>query len=116
MLAKYLGCQQAVGVTSCTGAMQLSLEALGIGQGDEVITTPLSFVATAHAILQAGAQPVFVDVEPATYNLNPKEIAKHITKKTRAIIPVHVLGLPANMPAIIKLAKKYNRKSIFFRQ
>lgn len=111
-LAKHLGCRSAVGVTSCTGAMHLSLEALGIGRGDEVITTPLSFVATAHAIIEAGAKPVFVDVEKETGNIDAGLIEQAITKRTKAILPVHLYGQMVDMKKISKIAKKHGLKIV----
>ena len=99
--------KHALGVTSCTGAMHMSLVALGIGPGDEVITTPLTFIATSTAILEAGATPVFVDVEPDTGNLDASKIEAAITPRTRAIIPVHLYGQMCDMQAIAKIAKKH---------
>ena len=81
-----------MGLTSCTAALHLSLIAYGIGPGDEVITTPMSFIATATAIMQAGAMPVFVDVEEATGNIDAELIEQAITPKTKAILPVHLFG------------------------
>lgn len=95
--AALLGRRHALAVTSCTGALHMSLLALGIGAGDEVITTPMTFVATAAAILQVGATPVFVDVEPETGNLDVERVAAAITPRTRAIIPVHLYGLMCDM-------------------
>lgn len=111
-LANYLNCKYAVGTTSCTASMQLALEALGIGPGDEVITTPLTFVATANAILHTGATPVFVDVEAETGNMDANLIEKAITKKTKAILPVHLYGQMADMKKIRKIADKYKLKVI----
>lgn len=102
--ASYLGCRHAIGVTSCTGGLHLALLALGVKPGDEVITTPMSFVATATAILQAGAVPVFIDVEPDTGNLDATRIESAITSKTRAIIPVHLYGLMCDMLKIREIA------------
>lgn len=107
MMAKHLGCRFAKAVHSCTAALHLALIAAGIGKGDEVITTPLTFSATANVILHAGATPVFVDVDKLTGNIDPKEIEKHITKKTKAIIPVHLYGRPCRMDAIMALAKRH---------
>lgn len=111
-LAKYLGIKEAVGLTSCTGALHLALLAAGIKPGDEVITTPMSFVATAHAILMAGAKPVFVDVEPETGNINANLIEAAITKKTKAILPVHLYGQMADMEKILAIAQKRRLKVI----
>lgn len=105
--AAYLGCRHAIGVTSCTGGLHLALLALGIKPGDEVITTPMSFVATATAILQAGAVPVFVDVESDTGNMDATKIEAAITPKTRAIIPVHLYGLMCDMLKIREIADRH---------
>jgi UDP-4-amino-4-deoxy-L-arabinose-oxoglutarate aminotransferase len=105
--ADLLGCRHALGLTSCTGALHLSLLALGIRPGDEVITTPMTFVATAAAILEAGAKPVFVDVEPDTALIDVKQIAAAITPRTRAILPVHLYGQMCDMRAIQSLAKQH---------
>lgn len=105
-LAHYLGARYAKALYSCTAAMHLSLIASGIKPGDEIITTPLTFSATANVILHVGAKPVFVDVDPVTGNIDPEEIEKHITKKTRAIMPVHLYGRPCRMDEIVVLAKK----------
>jgi dTDP-4-amino-4,6-dideoxygalactose transaminase len=105
--ADYLGRRHALAVTSCTGALHLSLLALGIGVGDEVITTPMTFIATSTAIMEAGAKPVFVDVEPDTGNLNASLIEAAITTRTKAIIPVHLYGQMCDMRAIRKVADKH---------
>ena len=106
LLAKYLGCRHVLAVTSCTGAMHLSLLALGIGPGDEVITTPMTFIATATAILEAGAQPVFVDVDPRDGNMDSAHIEQAITPRTKAILPVHLYGRLCDMTAMQSLAKR----------
>lgn len=106
--ASYLKAQHAVGVTSCTAALYLSLLAYGIGKGDEVITTPMSFCATSNSILHAGATPVFVDVEKETGNINAELIEAAITKRTKAIIPVHLYGQMCDMIKIRAIAGKYN--------
>lgn len=105
--AQYCGVQYGVGVASGTDALFLSLLSAGVKSGDEVITAPNSFIATAVAITLAGARPVFVDVDPQTYNINPKLIALKITSRTKAIIPVHLYGQPAPMDAINAIAKKH---------
>src|SRR5438046_2768512 len=87
--AAYLGRRHALGLTSCTGGLHIALLALGVGPGDEVITTPLTFIASSTAILEAGARPVFVDVEPDTGLLDPTRVEGAITPRTRAILPVH---------------------------
>lgn len=106
--AEYLGVRHAIAVTSCTGALHLSLLALGIGAGDEVITTPMTFIATSTAIMEAGAKPVFVDVEPETGNLDAARIEEAITERTRAIMPVHLYGQMCDMRAIREIADRYN--------
>ena len=105
--AVYLDAADVVGVTSCTAALHLSLLALGIKPGDEVITTPMSFCATANAVLHAGGTPVFVDVEEETGNVNADLIEAAITKKTKAILPVHLYGQMCDMVKIKKIADKY---------
>lgn len=105
-LALYLGLPHAVGLTSCTGALHLSLLALGVKPGDEVITTPLTFAATALAIAQAGATPVFVDVEPGTGNLDARLVEAAVTPRTRAILPVHLYGQMCDMRALREIADR----------
>ncbi|RJQ34470.1 DegT/DnrJ/EryC1/StrS aminotransferase family protein [Candidatus Parcubacteria bacterium] len=107
LVGKYTGAQAACALNSATAALHLSLVGLGIGAGDEVITTPLTFCASANAIIHAGATPVFVDVERDSMNIDPTKIEKAITKKTKAILPVHMAGRPCNMEAIKKLARKH---------
>jgi dTDP-4-amino-4,6-dideoxygalactose transaminase len=111
-LAKYCQIPHAIGVASGTDALLLALVALGIGNGDEVITTPFTFVASANTILHAGAHPVFVDIDPRTYNIDPTGIEAVITPKTKAIMPVHLYGQMANMTAIAKIAHKHGLKII----
>lgn len=106
MFADYLGRRHALGVTSCTGALHMSLLALDIGPGDEVITTPMTFIATATAIMEAGAKPVFVDVEPDTGNLDARRVEAAITPRTRAILPVHLYGLMCDMRALREIADR----------
>ncbi len=106
-LAQYMNTQQAVGLNSGTDALLLSFLALGIGPGDEVITTANTFFATAEAIWLAGATPVFVDSEPKTRNIDVTKIEAAITPKTRAIVPVHLYGLTADMPAVARIAKAH---------
>ena len=101
-----------IGVASGTDALILSLMACGVKPGDEVITTPFTFIATAEAITHCGAIPVFVDIDHRTYNIDTSQIESRISAKTRAIIPVHLFGQPAEMDAILKLRKKYNIKIV----
>lgn len=105
--AQYLGRRKAVGLNSCTGALHLSLLALGVGPGDEVITTPLTFIASSTAIIEAGAKPVFVDVEPDTGNLDANRVKAAITKRTKAILPVHLYGLMCDMRALRAIADEH---------
>lgn len=105
--ADYLGRRHAVATTSCTGSLHLCLLALGIGPGDEVITTPMTFVATVLAILEAGARPVFVDVEEDTGNMDAARVEKAITQKTKAIIPVHLYGLMCDMAELRRIADNH---------
>jgi len=107
-LARYLSTDHVVGITSCTAALQLCLLAWEIGHGDEVITTPMSFCATSNAVMHAGATPVFVDVEETTGNIDAELIEAGITKKTKAIIPVHLYGQMCDMKKIRQIADKYH--------
>lgn len=111
-VALYCGGKFAVGVASGTDALVLALTALGVSKGDEVITTPFTFIATAEAITRVGARPVFCDIEEKTYNIAEDKIEAKITKQTKAILPVHLYGHPCEMDTIISLAKKYNLKII----
>jgi dTDP-4-amino-4,6-dideoxygalactose transaminase len=106
-LARYLDLPFTVAVTSCTAAMQLSMLAAGIGSGDEVITTPLTFIGTANSILMAGGTPVFADVERATGNIDPRAVEAAITERTRAILPVHLYGQQCDMDALRAVADRH---------
>ncbi len=110
--AEYLGVKHAIGVASGTDALHLALFAAGIGEGDEVITTAFTFIATAEAIKYVGAKPVFVDINPKTFNIDPTEIEKAITDKTAAIMPVHLFGQPVDLKAIKALCDKHDLKLI----
>lgn len=107
-----LGARYAIGCASGTDALIVALMAAGIGYGDEVITTPFSFIATVGSIGLVGAKPVFVDIDPVTFNIDPAKIAAAITTRTRAIMPVHLFGLPADLDPIMKLARAHNLRVI----
>ncbi len=111
-LAKFTGSKKAIVCSSGTDALLLSLMALDIKQGDEVITTPFTFIATAEVIAHLGATAVFVDIDEKTYNIDPNKIESKITKNTKAILPVSLYGQPADMDEINSIAKKYNLKVI----
>ena len=106
-IAAYCGCTFAVGLNSGTDALYLALRALGVGPGDEVITTPFTFIAPSEAICACGATPVFVDIDPATYNIDPSLIEAAITSRTKVIVPVHLYGAPAPMPEIMRIAQRH---------
>ena len=111
-LSQYNGLKHTIGVNSCTAALHLSLLALGIGPGDEVITTPMTFIATATSIMHAGATPVFVDVEESTGLIDVRKMEEAITARTRAIMPVHLYGTMADMKTIRDIAGRYDLKVI----
>jgi len=105
--ARYIDVKHAVAVANGTAALDIALKALGIGPGDEVITTPFTFIATANAILYQGAKPIFADIDLRTYNLDPNKVLEKITNKTKAIIVVHLYGQPADMKAFKEIAEDY---------
>jgi len=104
----YIGSKYCIAVGSGTAALHIAIAGCGIGPGDEVITTALTFIASAHAILQHNAIPIFADIDPRTFNIDPADVERKITKRTRAIIPVHLHGMTADMDAINVIAKKHN--------
>jgi len=111
-VADYLGTRHAIGCNSGTDALFMALRALGIGPGDEVITTPFTFFATAEAISHVGATPVFVDVDPASMNLDPALVERAITPRTRALLPVHLFGRPCELGALLELAERRGLKLV----
>ena len=106
--AEYLGVKHAIAVSSCTAALHLSLVVAEIGSGDEVITTPYTFTATAEAIRYVGAKPVFVDIHPDTLNIDTRKIEQAITPRTKAILPVHIAGFPCDMDALLDISQNHN--------
>jgi dTDP-4-amino-4,6-dideoxygalactose transaminase len=110
--AAYCGVESAIGVGSGTDALHIAVRACGIGPGDEVITVPNTFIATVEAIILAGAQPVFVDIDPETCNMDTSQVEAMINSNTRAILPVHLYGQPADMDPILELAQTYKLKVI----
>ena len=105
--ARYVGARGAVGVASGTAALNLAFQACGIGPGDEVITTAHTFIATSEAISQTGATPVFVDINPQTYNIDPDRVLEAITPRTKAILPVHLYGQPAHLEPLMEIAREH---------
>jgi dTDP-4-amino-4,6-dideoxygalactose transaminase len=106
--AEFVGAPHACAVSSCTTALHLALYVLGVGAGDEVVTVSHSFIATANVVRYCGATPVFVDIDPGAYNIDPDRIAAAITPRTRAILPVHQMGLPCDMEAVLRVAAQHN--------
>src|SRR5580700_1494523 len=110
--AAYVGARHALAVAHCTGALHLALFAIGLSPGDEVITTPFTFTATAEVMGYLGARPIFVDIDPGTFNINPARIEEALESgkhnKVRAILPVHFGGLPCDMDRILSIARRYN--------
>ena len=108
MVAGYVGAKYAVAISNGTSALHAACFAAGIKPGDEVITTPLTFAASANCVLYCGGTPVFADVDPKTYNIDPADIETKITSNTKAIIAVHLVGQPCDMDAIHEIARKHN--------
>src|ERR1700747_2359935 len=104
--AGWVGSRQGIAVNSGTSALHLALLAAGVGPGDEVITTPFTFVATVAAICYTGATPVYVDIDPVSYNLDPARLEAAITPKTKALLPVHLYGQPVDMDPILEIARR----------
>ncbi|HZJ47228.1 MAG TPA: DegT/DnrJ/EryC1/StrS family aminotransferase [Pyrinomonadaceae bacterium] len=107
LFCEYIGCKHAIALNSCTAGLELALEVLGIGPGDEVITTPLTFCATANVIVHRGAKPVFVDVDRETGNIDTHQVAGAITHRTKAILPVHLYGRPCEMDELMSIARQH---------
>jgi perosamine synthetase len=107
-VASYIGTQHAIGVNSGTSGLHLAMIAAGVGEGDEVITPSFSFIASANSVLYTGAKPVFIDIDPMAANMNPALIEAAITERTKAILPVHAFGQPADIDPILTIARKYN--------
>src|SRR5438105_6973249 len=105
--AAYLGARHCVGVHSGTSALHLSLLCAGVGPGDEVITVPMTFIATSWGVSYTGATPVFVDVHPVTYTMDPTQVERRITPKTKAILPVHLYGQPADMAPLLGISRRH---------
>lgn len=112
IFSEYLGMKYGLGVNSGSDALYMAIKALGIGEGDEIITVSHTFISTVDAIIRNGATPIFVDVDPDTYCIDTSKIEEKITDKTRAILPVHLYGHPADMSSILKIANKHNLKII----
>ncbi|MBN98840.1 MAG: UDP-4-amino-4,6-dideoxy-N-acetyl-beta-L-altrosamine transaminase, partial [Gemmatimonadetes bacterium] len=111
-ICEYTGAGHALALNSCTAALHLSMVAAGIGEGDEVILSPYTFASTGHVVLYQKARPVFVDIEPETYNIDPELIESKITSRTRAILPVHYGGHPCAMDRLVQIAREYKLQVI----
>src|SRR5215469_4383367 len=105
--AAFVGAPHACAVSNCTTALHLALLAVGVGAGDEVITASHSFIAGANSIRYCGAAPVFVDIDPRTYNLDPQQVAEAVTPRTRAILAIHQMGMPCDLPALLAVASRH---------
>src|ERR1700757_700421 len=103
----HVGAPYACAVSSCTAALHLALLALGVGRGDEVITVSHSYIATANAVRYCGAEPVFIDIDPLTYNMDPTKLAPAITARTKAILCVHQMGMPCDLESILPIAREH---------
>jgi len=112
LITEYLNVKYAIAVNNCTAALHLANLSLGITKGDEVLVSDYTFPATAHSVLYCGAKPVFIDIDPKTYNLNPELIEEAITEKTKAIIPVHTFGQTVDMAPVLKICEKYGLRVI----
>jgi len=110
--AEYVGARCAVALNSCTAGLHLALKVLGVGPGDEVVTTPLTWCATANVIVHVGARPVFADVDPRTGNLDPERVEAAVTSKTRAILPVHYAGRACDMDALLDIARRHDLRVV----
>ena len=110
--AAFCRADYAIGVASGTDALHLTLRACGVGAGDEVITTPFTFIATAEAISMCGAKPVFADIDPLTYNIDPERVERAITPRTKALLPVHLYGQPADIDPLLSIARKHSLRVI----
>src|SRR5262245_26800016 len=106
--AEFVGSTRACAVSNCTTALHLALLSVGMGPGDEVITASHSFIATANAIRYCGATPIFVDIDPKTYNIDPQQVAGAVTGRTRAILAVHQMGMPCDLPALVDVANRHD--------
>lgn len=111
-VARYVNAKHGIATTSCTTSLHLALLAIGVKPGDEVIVPSYSFIATANSVMYAGGKPIFADIDEKTYNIDPEKIEEKITKKTKVIMPVHQVGLPAELDAIMKIAKKCDAEVI----
>src|SRR5262249_32562835 len=105
--ADYTGARHAIGVNSGTSALHLALICAGVGQGDEVITVPMTFIATSWAVSYVGAQPVFVDVDPETYGMDANQVEKQLSRRTKALLPVHLYGQPVDLEPLLEIGERH---------